>query len=537
MQRQRTLSPQVLGPDGTVVTRKYTLIEELGRGANGTVWRARAHTTGREYAIKILHADQVSAPKALARFLQERTILLKLRHPNLVAVHDLLTTNDGAPALVLDLVTGGTLREFLRERRTLPPAEAARLLGQVASALAAAHAHGIVHRDLKPDNILLAPLMDGSIQARLTDFGIARLPGSSNNLTTTGAVLGTPNYMAPEVIEGRPATEAADVYALGILLYELLVGRPPFDDECDTVILLRHTRAAPKPVTGIPVRFWALIESCLDRNTQRRPDAAALVDTLASLADESTGLPASPPRPRGTYLPADEPSAQESAPPVPQQRRRRWKRSAIAATTAVVLLMVIAAGGYLVTRHGGTGHNADTAAAATAPPPTEAESGAGGAGVPVVDDSGVAAAGPAAATSGVPSSGPPPRMAAPAGGTPEGYGPWRCADFRWALMHPVLGKTCNATGPSVRILATLKAAPGAQTDVSIAVQNTATDQVVGGPFTCAGLKYTETAPEQSCGPFAVDLPKGGKYRVIATWKYTDAGIVPGGAVRGDTFEW
>ena len=297
------LNPTVLTPDGVVVTRTYQLIEEIGRGAHGTVWRARATATGREYAIKILRDLGTDAPKATARFLQERGILLRMRHENLVAVHDLLTTVDGRLALVLDLVSGGTLRELLRQRGSLPAAEAAELLAQVADGLAAAHGKAVVHRDLKPDNVLLAPRMDGGIRLRLTDFGIARVLDGPR-MTTSGAVLGTPNYMAPEVIEGSPATPAADVYGLGIMLYELLAGRPPFDgDGVDTAILVRHTRATALPLAGMAPRVWALIEACLDRDPAQRPDAKTLRTTLRTLAAETVGVEAIRPVRKGDRRP------------------------------------------------------------------------------------------------------------------------------------------------------------------------------------------------------------------------------------------
>jgi hypothetical protein len=161
----------------------------------------------------------------------------------------------------------------------------------------------VVHRDLKPDNVLLAPRMDGGIRLRLTDFGIARVLDGPR-MTTSGAVLGTPNYMAPEVIEGSPATPAADVYGLGIMLYELLAGRPPFDgDGVDTAILVRHTRATALPLAGMAPRVWALIEACLDRDPAQRPDAKTLRTTLRTLAAETVGVEAIRPVRKGDRRP------------------------------------------------------------------------------------------------------------------------------------------------------------------------------------------------------------------------------------------
>jgi hypothetical protein len=272
------------------------------------VWRARERASGREVAVKVLHEEYMSSSKAVARFLQERSILLSLRHPNIVRVRDLLTTTDGALALVMDLVHGGNLREFLDERGTLPPAEAATLLAQVAEGLAAAHARSVVHRDLKPDNVLVGRDLDGSPRVRLTDFGIARILDAPG-MTTPGAVVGTPNYMAPELIEGGEPSPAVDVYALGMMFYELLVGRPPYADQSQSAILLRHLRAVRRPRAGIPKPAWALIQSCVQRDPSRRPVASALAGALRRIATEMAGRPALPPRIAGAGGPGTGPLA------------------------------------------------------------------------------------------------------------------------------------------------------------------------------------------------------------------------------------
>jgi serine/threonine protein kinase len=536
----------VLDPEGALVTRSYRLIEEIGRGAAGTVWRAQATKTGREYAVKILHDDLAGAPKAAARFLQERAILLRLRHDNLVAVHDLLFTEDGRFALVLDLVTGGSLRELLRQRTTLPPAEAAGFLAQVAAGLAAVHAAGIVHRDLKPDNILLSMWLDGSPRVRLTDFGIARVLDGPR-LTTTGAVLGTPNYMAPEVIEGDPATPAADVYALGIMLYELLVGRPPFDDPCDTAILLRHARASARPITGMPARAWMLIKRCLDRDPRKRPTAAEAEASLRIIATETEGADALAPLPTedrepATYVVADGPS------PTPGRfvpRPRRRSRTVTSALVAIGVL-IVTIGGFdaaeMIGTGAGTGRDAAKQGPALVTGPTVADPGPSGTGSPTQPPAS------ASASPGLspPSAGPVPIARTstgpggmvPAGATPEAYGPWQCTPtYRWSLAHPVLGKACYAIGPSVRAIGTLMAPPGVSTDATISVQDADTHAVVAGPFDCPGLQFNDMVSENSCGPFAMQLERGRSYRIIAAWKYTGIGILPAGSVAGEPFTW
>ena len=592
------LNPTVLAPDGTVVTRKYELIEELGRGGAGTVWRARAVATGREYAIKILHEEGRGAPKAVARFLQERGILLRLRHENLVAVHDLLTTVDGRLALVLDLVTGGTLRDLLRQRGTLPPETAAELLAQVADGLTLAHGNGVVHRDLKPDNILLALTLDGGVRVRLTDFGIARVldePG----MTTSGAVLGTPNYMAPEVIEGVPATPAADVYALGIILYELLAGRAPFDDDgCDTAILLRHTRAAARPLAGMPPRVWALIEACLHREPTQRPAAATLSSTLRRLAEETAGVAAIPPihkgdasrptflladtgagpaarrrhatpAPRRTLTPAPpraltpEPTpapvptpprestaapnppagAIEDAAPrpeVPAQRRRR-------VTTAVALLVAVVLAGagfagmrtYQADRAGSASpHRHHTATAAPGRPATAGANPADPAPSGAAGPTGGSAA-PSAGASGMPAPAPGGGggNTAPPAGRPEDLGDWVCTEERWPVGHPVVGQACHAIGSVVRVKGVFSGISGVRANIEVSVENVDTGSTAAGPFRCAGRRFSDEAPTQTCGPYTVSLPVG-RYRVVGRWTYYDVdSVTPPGEVVGNPFDW
>src|SRR5205814_9211631 len=222
-------------------------------GAPGTVWRPIAGATGGRVGAKFLRRALTRQPKAVTRFVQERAILLMLRHPHIVRVRDLLTVGDSL-GLVMDLVSGGSLRDHLVDRGTLAPGLAAELLAQVADALAEAHRLGVVHRDLKPDNILLDRA--GELTARLTDFGIARVLDAPG-LTTPEALIGTPNYMAPEVINGSRPDPAVDVYAMGIVLYELVVGRPPYAGGPPVAVLRRHMDETPPRPEGIPDSVWA----------------------------------------------------------------------------------------------------------------------------------------------------------------------------------------------------------------------------------------------------------------------------------------
>ncbi|MGW5432102.1 serine/threonine-protein kinase [Streptomyces sp. NPDC004059] len=275
------------------VGSKYLLEEPLGRGATGTVWRARQRETagaeaavpgqpGETVAIKVLKEELASDPDIVMRFLRERSVLLRLTHPNIVRVRDLVVEGD-LLALVMDLVDGPDLHRYLRESGPLTPVAAALMTAQIADALAASHADGVVHRDLKPANVLLMQA-DGQMHPMLTDFGIARL-ADSPGLTRTQEFVGTPAYVAPESAEGRPQTSAVDIYGAGILLYELVTGRPPFAGSTALEVLHQHLSAEPRRPSTVPDPLWTVIERCLRKNPDERPSAENLARGLRVVAE------------------------------------------------------------------------------------------------------------------------------------------------------------------------------------------------------------------------------------------------------------
>ncbi|WP_405617375.1 serine/threonine protein kinase [Streptomyces sp. NBC_01511] len=274
------------------VGSKYLLEEPIGRGATGTVWRARQRETagaeaavagqpGETVAIKVLKEELANDADVVMRFLRERSVLLRLTHPNIVRTRDLVVEGD-LLALVMDLVEGPDLHHYLRQNGPFSPVAASLLTAQIADALAASHADGVVHRDLKPANVLLKD--DGDqLHPMLTDFGIARL-ADSPGLTRTHEFVGTPAYVAPESAEGRPQTSAVDIYGAGILLYELVTGRPPFAGGTALEVLHRHLSEEPRRPSTVPDPLWTVIERCLRKEPDERPSAVNLARGLRTVA-------------------------------------------------------------------------------------------------------------------------------------------------------------------------------------------------------------------------------------------------------------
>ncbi|MGZ6260908.1 MAG: serine/threonine-protein kinase, partial [Candidatus Limnocylindrales bacterium] len=211
-----------LAPSGRLVAQRYRLAQRLAAGASATVWLARDERLGRPVAVKVLHTHLLPDAISRERFMAEARAAAVLSHPGIVSVHDVVSDGE-LPAIVLEYVAGSSLAARLARRGRLAPREAARIAAEVAEALDYAHRHGIVHRDVKPGNILV----DGDGRALLVDFGIARSLQDAARDTSSGVVVGTLRYMAPEQLQDGPTTPAGDIYALGVVLYEMLVGHPP----------------------------------------------------------------------------------------------------------------------------------------------------------------------------------------------------------------------------------------------------------------------------------------------------------------------
>jgi eukaryotic-like serine/threonine-protein kinase len=264
---------------GRLISGRYRLIAPVGEGGMATIWRAVDEQLDREVAVKLLREQFGSDAGFAARFRQEARAAGSLSHPNIVPVYDYGTDTDGSQFIVMQLVEGENLATLLKERSNLETNDAVRIALGVASALEAAHRRGLVHRDVKPGNILITD--DGDV--KVTDFGIARAVAEAS-MTVTGTTLGSVHYFSPEQARGDEVTGASDVYALGIVLYEMLTGRRPFEgDSAAGVALKRLSEDPPPPSTyrPVPSGLSAIVMRALQREPRDRfPDAGSFAEAL-----------------------------------------------------------------------------------------------------------------------------------------------------------------------------------------------------------------------------------------------------------------
>ncbi len=264
---------------------RYTVVKRLGSGGMAHVYLARHAVLGRPLVIKVLHRSLALEPEMRERFRREAEAASRLVHPYICAIADMGTSGD-LEYLAMPYYAGGSLADLLSRRKTVSAGTAASVAAQVATALDYAHRHGVVHRDIKPDNILFDE--DGNVA--LTDFGIAtaRFHG---RLTASGRAMGTPHYMSPEQAMGRLVDGRSDLYAVGLLLYEMLLGHPPFDGDDSYAVGYKHVHEAPvapeQVDTRVPAALSAIVMKCLAKQASDRYDrgfelADALVEFLTS---------------------------------------------------------------------------------------------------------------------------------------------------------------------------------------------------------------------------------------------------------------
>jgi serine/threonine-protein kinase len=282
---------------GRTLDEKYRLDERLGTGGMGTVYRAAHLLIDRPVAIKVLNPRYVEDEAAQVRFRREARAAGRLQHANAVTVTDFGTTSDGLVYLVMELLEGRTLRDVLAREAPLDVARAVSIMLQISSAVAAAHDAGIIHRDLKPANIFVVQRKDAPPFIKVLDFGIAKLAAEAldddddpQTLTQVGAMIGTPRYMSPEQCDGAHLTPAADVYSLGIILYEMLTGTTPFNGTSPLAIAIKHSSQPPRSprefVATIPPALEQVVLHTLEKRAEDRPqDAEAFRRELYAVAE------------------------------------------------------------------------------------------------------------------------------------------------------------------------------------------------------------------------------------------------------------
>ncbi|MFF3008203.1 protein kinase [Kitasatospora sp. NPDC057940] len=444
---------------GTVLADRYRLVDLLGGGSMGDVWLAEDEVLGRRVAVKVVKPALLDESGFAERFHAEARVMAQLRHPGIVGVYDYgHSAVDGRPSvgyLVMELIDGEPLSAVLERRGALTVEETLLMALQVLEALEAAHQSGVVHRDIKPANLMVRG--DRTV---IADFGIAR-PGCDARLTVPGMVLGTAAYQAPEQASTGTVTASADLYALGVVLYECLAGQLPFDGETALELILKHlTEPVPPLPEDVPAPVWALVERAMAKEPgERWPDAAAMAaaarDALAPA--EATA----PPAPIG---------------PRPVAGRARWARfrlRGLIGVTALSLLCVVGASGATVIRS--DEDDAPDAAAVAGP-----VAGLSGPAVPaaVAADRQPAGQQPAEPTAPVPSAGP------EAGGSPT----------PGAEPEPVAGRT--SAGP-VR--------PGTPTR-GTAASPPASTTATGGQGTTTPVRPGTPNPAPAASPPASTAP-------------------------------
>jgi serine/threonine protein kinase len=338
-----------------VLGGRYRLIREIARGGMAIVWEARDGLLDRHVAVKVLHPQFAEDPEFLERFRREARAAARLSHPNIVSIYDVGEDVEArTPFIVMELVEGGNLKDRIRRAAPLADGEIRSIGAAVASTLEYAHKRGLIHRDVKPQNVLLGE--DG--RPRLTDFGIAQAI-TSNGLTRTGAVMGSVQYLAPELARGRPATPQSDLYGLGTVLYEMATGRVPFQGETDLATALAHIEQIPPSPRSLNARLAPDLERTILRAMAKSPDqrfhtAAEMASALRALptataaaavrghADGPTQrmmtVPAPPPPPTTTSRARPAPSAAGVS-----RRTARPRQSRGAGAGVLVLLLALAA--------------------------------------------------------------------------------------------------------------------------------------------------------------------------------------------------
>jgi len=285
---------------GSVIDDRYEVLAVIGEGGMGRVYRVRHRRLGRSFALKALRLELSQDPTLTQRFIQEARAAAAISHPNVVQINDFGTLPKGQPYFVMELLEGRTLTRILRQEGPIAPVRCVFILRQIAEALAAAHSMGVIHRDLKPDNVVVVLPTEPHMTVKVLDFGLAKVAANSR-LTRPGVVFGTPHYLSPEQASGEPYDHRVDVYALGVMMFEMVTGRVPFEADTYMGVLSKHLYSTPPRLreynadAGGLSGFEEIISGCLAKKpAERWPNMAELSRKLAALERASEVSPRHP---------------------------------------------------------------------------------------------------------------------------------------------------------------------------------------------------------------------------------------------------
>ncbi|MFY9188652.1 MAG: Stk1 family PASTA domain-containing Ser/Thr kinase [bacterium] len=324
-----------------MLANRYELMEKIGEGGMAVVYKARCTFLDRWVAIKILRDQYANNPEFVDRFQREARAAARLAHPNIVSIYD-VGEDQGRHFIVMEYVQGENLKDYLSRRGPLTPQTVAEMGQQVAAALAHAHCRGIIHRDIKPHNLLVSP--EG--QVKVTDFGIARAAAASS-LTETGVVLGSVHYFSPEQAQGGAVDARSDIYALGVVLYELLTGEPPFTGDSPIAIALSHLDSEPPAVAElcphVPEDLEQAIMKAMAKDPAHRYQTAGELNRALAPAASRTRAQEEPTRVL-TAVPGREKATATRNRPKPNRRSTTW-------VVATILLLSVLTGAFLWFRY------------------------------------------------------------------------------------------------------------------------------------------------------------------------------------------